>query len=194
MGKTKRKKRTIARICSMIGVSLLILVILICIPLTLPRLTGFDIYTVVTGSMEPAIPVGSLIYVREEAPAELMEGEVVAYRSDTDAGIIITHRVVKNQVVSGQLITKGDANEAEDVSPVSYAQEKHHVIRQTLKELYGEAADQVPTLYGGSVNLENATQLFAQPDIDGLYVGRVAWDAKRFARLITDCLARGKKQ
>lgn len=122
MGKTKRKKRTIARICSMIGVSLLILVILICIPLTLPRLVGFDIYTVVTGSMEPAIPVGSLIYVREEAPAELMEGEVVAYRSDTDAGIIITHRVVKNQVVSGQLITKGDANEAEDISPVSYAQ------------------------------------------------------------------------
>ena len=119
MGKTKRKKRTIARICSMIGVSLLILVILICIPLTLPRLTGFDI---VTGSMEPAIPVGSLIYVREEAPAELMEGEVVAYRSNTDAGIIITHRVVKNQVVSGQLITKGDANEAEDISPVSYAQ------------------------------------------------------------------------
>lgn len=79
-------------------------------------------------------------------------------------------------------------------APVPYAQEKHHVIRQTLKELYGEAADQVPTLYGGSVNLENATQLFAQPDIDGLYVGRVAWDAKRFARLITDCLARGKKQ
>ena len=122
MGKTKRKKRTIARICSMIGVSLLILVILICIPLTLPRLAGFDIYTVVTGSMEPAIPVGSLIYVREEAPAELMEGEVVAYRNDTDAGIIITHRVVKDQVVSGQLITKGDANEAEDISPVSYAQ------------------------------------------------------------------------
>ena len=54
MGKTKRKKRTIARICSMIGVSLLILMILICIPLTLPRLAGFDIYTVVTGSMEPA--------------------------------------------------------------------------------------------------------------------------------------------
>ena len=121
MGKTKRKKRTIARICSMIGVSLLILVILICIPLTLPRLAGFDIYTVVSGSMEPAIPVGSLIYVREEAPANLVEGEVAAYRSDTDAGIIITHRVV-NQVVSGQLITKGDANEAEDISPVSYAQ------------------------------------------------------------------------
>ena len=46
----------------------------------------------------------------------------MAYRNDTDAGIIITHRVVKNQVVSGQLITKGDANEAEDISPVSYAQ------------------------------------------------------------------------
>ena len=100
---------------------------------------------------------------------------------------------MKNQVVSGQLITKGDANEAEDVSPVSYAQEKHHVIRETLRELYGEAADVVPALYGGSVNLENATRLFVQPDIDGLYVGRVAWDAKRFAGLIADCLATGEK-
>lgn len=60
-------------------------------------------------------------------------------------------------------------------APVEYAQEKHHVIRETLRELYGEAADVVPALYGGSVNLENATRLFVQPDIDGLYVGRVAW-------------------
>lgn len=73
------------------------------------------------------------------------------------------------------------------------AQQKHHVIRETLRELYGEAADVVPALYGGSVNLENATRLFVQPDIDGLYVGRVAWDAKRFAGLIADCLATGEK-
>ena len=78
-------------------------------------------------------------------------------------------------------------------APVEYAQEKHHVIRETLRELYGEAADVVPALYGGSVNLENATRLFVQPDIDGLYVGRVAWDAKRFAGLIADCLATGEK-
>ena len=43
------------------------------------------------------------------------------------------------------------------------------------------------------MNLENATRLFVQPDIDGLYVGRVAWDAKRFAGLIADCLATGEK-
>ena len=78
-------------------------------------------------------------------------------------------------------------------APVEYAQEKHHVIRETLRELYGEAADVGPALYGGSVNLENATRLFVQPDIDGLYVGRVAWDAKRFAGLIADCLATGEK-
>lgn len=36
-------------------------------------------------------------------------------------------------------------------------------------------------------------RLFVQPDIDGLYVGRVAWDAKRFAGLIADCLATGEK-
>jgi len=82
---------------------------------------------------------------------------------------------------------------ARDDGADGHAQEKHHVIRETLRELYGEAADVVPALYGGSVNLENATRLFVQPDIDGLYVGRVAWDAKRFAGLIADCLATGEK-
>ena len=120
--KNRKKRCPASAVCSALGTFILIIVVALCIPLTIPRIFGYEIYTVVTGSMEPAIPVGSLIYVREEAPAELMEGEVVAYRSDTDAGIIITHRVVKNQVVSGQLITKGDANEAEDISPVSYAQ------------------------------------------------------------------------
>jgi triosephosphate isomerase len=33
----------------------------------------------------------------------------------------------------------------------------------------------VPVLYGGSVNPENAEALAAEPDIDGLFVGRAAW-------------------
>ena len=66
-----------------------------------------------------------------------------------------------------------------------YAAEKHHTIRETLVQLFGaEAAQEIPLLYGGSVNTENAVPLSRQPEIDGLFVGRSAWDAKNFNRLI----------
>lgn len=66
-----------------------------------------------------------------------------------------------------------------------YAAEKHRTIRETLVQLFGaEAAQEIPLLYGGSVNTENAVPLSRQPEIDGLFVGRSAWDAKNFNRLI----------
>lgn len=66
-----------------------------------------------------------------------------------------------------------------------YAAEKHGVIRRTLAELFGEAcAAEIPLLYGGSVNAENAVPLSQQPDIDGLFIGRSAWDAENFNAII----------
>lgn len=106
--------------CNLIGILLLTAVILVCIPLTVPRLFGYEVYSVISGSMEPAIPVGSLVYVKQTEPSQVQEGDVIAFYSAADNGAIITHRVVKNQVVSGQFITKGDANDAEDALPVSY--------------------------------------------------------------------------
>ena len=58
-------------------------------------------------------------------------------------------------------------------------------IRSALTSCYGaEIAQRIPLLYGGSVNLDNAQTLIAQPNIDGLFVGRTAWQADGFARLI----------
>ncbi len=66
-----------------------------------------------------------------------------------------------------------------------YADEKHAVIKQTLTELFGkEAGGDIPTLYGGSVNKENAEGLIEMPHIDGLFIGRSAWDAKNFNEII----------
>ena len=66
-----------------------------------------------------------------------------------------------------------------------YAAEKHGVIRQTLIELFGKTcADSIPLLYGGSVNNGNATELIEMPEIDGLFIGRSAWDAKNFNDII----------
>ena len=67
----------------------------------------------------------------------------------------------------------------------SHANSIHATIRQAIGDLYDrEMADEVPVIYGGSVNRENAHSLIAEPDIDGLFVGRAAWEAKGFIGLI----------
>jgi triosephosphate isomerase len=39
-------------------------------------------------------------------------------------------------------------------------------------------------LYGGSVNADNALDLIAQPSIDGLFIGRAAWQVESFISII----------
>jgi len=65
-----------------------------------------------------------------------------------------------------------------------YAEKKHKVIKECLKELFGEAGEDIPVLYGGSVNPSNAGELIIQPSIDGLFIGRSAWNAAAFNELI----------
>lgn len=65
-----------------------------------------------------------------------------------------------------------------------YADEKHEVIKNTLKELFGETGLDIPVLYGGSVNPGNAEELIKMPNIDGLFTGRSAWNAQNFNKLI----------
>lgn len=70
-------------------------------------------------------------------------------------------------------------------APKEYAEEKHGVIRQTLREVFGpETGDRIPLLYGGSVNPDNAPELIQMENIDGLFIGRSAWQADRFSRII----------
>lgn len=67
-----------------------------------------------------------------------------------------------------------------------YAEEMHKVIKGCLREIFGEKADDIPVLYGGSVNPGNANELIVQPSIDGLFTGRAAWQADKFNQLIRD--------
>jgi signal peptidase len=95
---SKNHKGTFATVLSVTGTILLIIVIVLCVPLTVPRLFGYEVYTVISGSMEPAIPTGSLVYTKSIAPED-----------------------VKNQVVEGKFVTKGDANAKEDAMPTEYS-------------------------------------------------------------------------
>lgn len=59
----------------------------------------------------------------------------------------------------------------------------HAVLRDTLVTEYGEVGNTVPILYGGSVNLDTAPELAVAPHIDGLFVGRAAWNVTGFIEL-----------
>ena len=109
-----------AKALSAVATVLLLAVMAVALPFSVPKLFGYQIYNVLTQSMEPAMPVGSAIYVKRCDPQALRQGEIITYRLSEATGLVETHRVVENDTQAKQLITKGDANALPDVDPVSY--------------------------------------------------------------------------
>ena len=113
----KQGRKLLPALCSVAGTVLFLAVIALLIIPSLPKLTYYEIFNVVSGSMEPKIPVGSLIIVEPREASQVEEGEVIAFMSN---GSVITHRVVENLSFEGEFVTKGDANLQEDMSNVPY--------------------------------------------------------------------------
>ncbi|MGC1854730.1 MAG: triose-phosphate isomerase [Candidatus Aquirickettsiella sp.] len=65
------------------------------------------------------------------------------------------------------------------------AQEVHHFLREQIKFLSSDLAQELPILYGGSVKVSNAEALFQMPDIDGGLIGGASLDAVEFLRIYT---------
>jgi len=64
------------------------------------------------------------------------------------------------------------------------AQETVAFVRRRVRERFGDAADGVRILYGGSVKAANIDVLMSQPDIDGVLVGGASLDPQEFARIV----------
>ena len=116
-------KTTIKKIGNVVTTLLVAAVVLLAIALVGVRLFGLQVYTVLSGSMEPAYPVGALLYDKKVDPAQLRPGDVITFMLDEET--IVTHRIV--EVVPDEedpsvirFRTKGDANAAEDGSLVHY--------------------------------------------------------------------------
>lgn len=111
------KQKLLVQLSKTLGSLVIIGVVLVLIPLSLPRLFGFQIYNVISGSMEPEIPVGSLILVEYKDPKEIEPDEIITFYSN---GTVVTHRVTENNHFAGLLKTKGDANEGNDLYDTPY--------------------------------------------------------------------------
>lgn len=138
MSEKRKRNSLVSALCSILGTVILIFLILLCIPFTIPKILGGQIYTVISGSMEPEIPVGSLVYVEGMQPEDVEENEVIAFYGGRDSTAIITHRVVENRVVMGEFITKGDANATNDMNPVPY-QEFIGCVKWSVPKIGGAA-------------------------------------------------------
>jgi len=84
-----------------------------------PAIAGYQMYVVLSGSMNPAFNTGSIVFVKPTEPTEIVEGDIITFSSSADATRLTTHRVVGLNLDNGlSFITRGDANNVNDPSPV----------------------------------------------------------------------------
>lgn len=127
-----KKKQTVAsKIGSALANIALVIALIICLTVVVQVTTngyvqigGFSLFRIITGSMEPELPVGSLIICQDTPISQIETNDIVCFRSKNPQilGQIVTHRVV-NITVSGDgavlLETKGDANLSADAEYVT---------------------------------------------------------------------------
>lgn len=70
-----------------------------------------------------------------------------------------------------------------NASSGAYSASICYIVKSFLKEKFGEDAEKVRMLYGGSVNKENAEEFLLQPNIDGLLIGGASLKAEEFVSI-----------
>lgn len=92
-------------------------VIMLALGVLVPRLAGATPYTVLTGSMKPSYPPGTLVVAKPIAAEDIRTGDVVTIQLESGQSGFVTHRVVKVSTnLSGDqsFQTQGDANNVPD--------------------------------------------------------------------------------
>lgn len=97
--------------------TVLLLYVFILALLIVPGFMGIHVETVTSGSMEPAICTGAVIYVKQAAFDAIEEGDIITYVIDGE-NTKVTHRVVGIDIEKQRFWTKGDANHRQDAKPV----------------------------------------------------------------------------
>ena len=115
--------KKVTKIWNLVTTLLVALMVILAVLLAGVRVFGLQVFTVLSGSMEPAYHTGSVIYVKDVDPGELEAGDVITFMLNEDT--VATHRIVgvvpdENDPSVIRYRTKGDANDAEDGSLVHY--------------------------------------------------------------------------
>lgn len=114
-------RKYVKKIWNTVSSVLVALVVILAIALVGVRVVGIKTYAVISGSMEPTYPTGSLLYVKNIDAKDLKVGDAITFMLDEDT--IATHRIIEiiPDEEDGSVIrfrTQGDANDTPDGTPV----------------------------------------------------------------------------
>ena len=131
---------------------------------------------VLSHGMVPIVCVGETEEEREAGSAfDRVGGQVLGsldgIPSDQVAGMVVAYEPIW-AIGTGRTASADDAGEM------------CGFVREQVRRLAGDAADEVRVLYGGSVNPGNVAGLMAKRDIDGGLVGGASLDPDTFASVI----------
>ena len=141
------------------------------------ELVGKKVTVALHGGLLPILCVGELL---EERDAGQME-DVVARHLKTGLADLNGDKMSAVTIAYEPVWAIGTGRTA---TP-QQAQEVHAIIRNLLAEMYDEElAQETRILYGGSVKADNAAELMAKEDVDGLLVGGASLKADEFVRII----------
>jgi signal peptidase len=100
-----------------VNIVLIWLIVIVVALFLLPRFGGWRFDAVLSGSMEPALPLGGVVFIKPVETDEIIAGDIIAYSS---GDVLITHRVIDVIDQGGEpaFVTKGDAVENPDLNPV----------------------------------------------------------------------------
>jgi len=103
-----------AKVAEYVGIALVVVLMTMVVLALLAPHFGWRADTVLSGSMEPALPVGCVQVTKPINPEDIQVGDIITFRSPTN-GKLMSHRVVAvEDDQSYQFRTKGDANENVD--------------------------------------------------------------------------------
>ena len=112
-------KPTIKKIWNVVSTVVVILIVLCAVFLMGSRLIGYQVFTVLSGSMEPSYSPGDLLYVKKTDVHSIKVGDPITFIASENLDVA-THRVVRIDKEKQYFYTKGDANEIEDGNPVHF--------------------------------------------------------------------------
>lgn len=110
---------TLKKVWNVVTTLLVVFAVTLAVLLVGVRAAGFQVYTVLSGSMEPTYHTGALLYVREIEPSKLQVGDPATFVLDEDL-TVATHRVIEIDQENECFYTKGDANDVPDANPVYF--------------------------------------------------------------------------
>lgn len=141
---------------------------------------GLKVEAAVRHDMTPLICIGETLEQREAGRArEVLERQVRAAlsrlsQSQRSADILLAYEPVWAIGANGVPATS------------EYADARHAEIIDVAQDVLGR---KIPCLYGGSVNPQNCEDLSQRPHINGLFIGRSAWNVEGYLDILSKCAA-----